>query len=204
MVIDQPGAVVYQLASGKAKIMKILEIYLIKLFNSLIVAFLAVMLVLVFGNVVLRYGFNSGISVSEELSRIMFVWLTFLGAVVAMKEHAHLGIDTLTKRLSPNAQKFCVVITSLLVLGVCGLILVGSWQQAVINMGTEFPATGMPVAVQYAAGIVASVGIGAYLVRNIYVVLIGQASTQDLMMGNSSLDQINTHGDSQNIAGSDK
>lgn len=184
--------------------MKILEIYLIKLFNSLIVAFLAAMLVLVFGNVVLRYGFNSGISISEELSRIMFVWLTFLGAVVAMKEHAHLGIDTLTKRLSPNAQKFCVVVTSLLVLGVCGLILIGSWQQAVINMGTEFPATGMPVAVQYAAGIVASVGIGAYLVRNIYVVLIGQASTQDLMLGNSSLDQIDIHGNNQNNAGSGK
>ncbi|WP_242473305.1 TRAP transporter small permease [Rhodoferax fermentans] len=204
MVIDQPGAVVYQLASGKAKIMKILEIYLIKLFNSLIVAFLAVMLVLVFGNVVLRYVFNSGITISEELSRIMFVWLTFLGAVVAMKEHAHLGIDTLTKRLSPNAQKFCVVVTSLLVLGVCGLVLVGSWQQTVINLGTEFPATGMPVAVQYAAGIVASVGIGAYLVRNIYVVLIGQANAQDLMMGNSSLDQIETHGNNQNNAGSGK
>ena len=184
--------------------MKILEIYLIKLFNSLIVAFLAVMLVLVFGNVVLRYVFNSGITISEELSRIMFVWLTFLGAVVAMKEHAHLGIDTLTKRLSPNVQKLCVVVTSLLVLGVCGLVLVGSWQQTVINLGTEFPATGMPVAVQYAAGIVASVGIGAYLLRNIYVVLTGRASTQDLMMGHSSLDQIPLEGDQPNNAGSNK
>ncbi|NDY93052.1 TRAP transporter small permease, partial [Ideonella livida] len=45
-----------------------------------LVGLLAVMVVLVFGNVVLRYAFNSGITVSEELSRWAFVWLTFLGA----------------------------------------------------------------------------------------------------------------------------
>ena len=43
------------------------------------------MVVLVFGNVVLRYLANSGITVSEELSRWLFVWMTFLGAIVALK-----------------------------------------------------------------------------------------------------------------------
>ena len=42
---------------------------------------LAIMVVLVFGNVVLRYAFNSGITVSEEVSRWLFVWVTFLGAI---------------------------------------------------------------------------------------------------------------------------
>ena len=46
---------------------------------------LALMVVMVFGNVVLRYGFNSGITVSEELSRWLFVWMTFLGAIVALR-----------------------------------------------------------------------------------------------------------------------
>ncbi|MBU0892182.1 MAG: TRAP transporter small permease subunit, partial [Gammaproteobacteria bacterium] len=49
--------------------------------------FLAAMVVLVFGNVVLRYVFNTGITISEELSRWLFVWLTFMGAVVALREH---------------------------------------------------------------------------------------------------------------------
>lgn len=169
--------------------MKTLEKYVIGLFNTLIVVFLAIMLVLVFGNVVLRYGFNSGITVSEELSRILFVWLTFLGAVVAMKDHAHLGIDSLTKRLPPLGKKICVVITSFLVLGVCGLVLVGSWKQTVINMGTSFSATGLPVAVHYATGIVASIGIGVYLIRNIYVVLSGKATDADLVTVHSSSDE---------------
>ena len=50
-----------------------------------IAVLLAVMVVLVFGNVVLRYGFNSGITVSEELSRWLFVWMTFLGAIVGLQ-----------------------------------------------------------------------------------------------------------------------
>ena len=63
---------------------------------------LAVMVVLVFGNVVLRYIFNSGIAMSEELSRWLLVWLTFLGAIVALRQHAHLGVDTLVRALPPH------------------------------------------------------------------------------------------------------
>jgi TRAP-type C4-dicarboxylate transport system permease small subunit len=40
---------------------------------------LAAMVVLVFGNVVLRYVLNMGITLSEEVSRWLFVYLTFLG-----------------------------------------------------------------------------------------------------------------------------
>ena len=57
---------------------------------------LAIMVVLVFGNVVLRYGFNSGITVSEELSRWLFIWGTFLGALVALREPR--GVDERTLR----------------------------------------------------------------------------------------------------------
>ena len=63
------------------------------------------MVVLVFGNVVLRYAFNSGITVSEELSRWLFVWLTFLGAIVALKEHGHLGTDMLVGRLPASPAR---------------------------------------------------------------------------------------------------
>ena len=51
-----------------------------------IVVCLALMVVLVFGNVVLRYALNMGITVSEELSRFLFVWMTFLGAIIAFRE----------------------------------------------------------------------------------------------------------------------
>ena len=75
------------------------------LLRLLIVLCLAAMCVLVFANVVLRYAFNTGITVSEELSRWLFVWMTFLGAIVAMREHGHLGMDSLVARLAYDRQE---------------------------------------------------------------------------------------------------
>ena len=52
--------------------------------NTIIVVSLALMVIMVFSNVVLRYVFNSGITATEELSRFLFLWLIFIGAIVAM------------------------------------------------------------------------------------------------------------------------
>lgn len=88
--------------------------------NLLIALALAVMVLLVFGNVVLRYAFNSGISISEELSRWLFVWITFLGAIVAVREHGHLGTDMLLTKLPPMGQRICLVASY-------GLMLFCTW-----------------------------------------------------------------------------
>ena len=86
---------------------------LLKLFIALC---LAVMVVLVFGNVVLRYAFNSGITVSQELSRWLFVWLTFVGAAVALRDHAHLGMDSLSHALPAWGKKACLIASNVLML----------------------------------------------------------------------------------------
>ena len=54
---------------------KIIDIYC-GIFEFLIALMLALMVILVFGNVVLRYGFNSGIAISEEVARWLFIWIT--------------------------------------------------------------------------------------------------------------------------------
>ena len=83
----------------------------VRVLEILIVVCLAVMAVLVFGNVVLRYAFDSGIAVSEELSRLLFVWLIFLGAILASVQHAHIGFDALMQRLPVAARKLAVLFT---------------------------------------------------------------------------------------------
>jgi TRAP-type C4-dicarboxylate transport system permease small subunit len=93
-----------------------------RVLEVLMAAALAIMVVLVFGNVVLRYGFNSGITVSEEVSRWLFVWLTFLGAIVAMREHAHLGSDMLVSRLPVIGKKICLVVGHVLMLYITWLL----------------------------------------------------------------------------------
>lgn len=123
-------------------------------FSLLMVACMGVMVVMVFGNVVLRYGFNSGITVSEELSRWLFVWMTFLGAFVALHKRRHLGTDVLQARLPLAARRVCFVVARLLMLFVCVLIVRGGWEQVLINRATRSPVTETPVALFYASGVV--------------------------------------------------
>ena len=90
-----------------------------------IAAALALMVVLVFGNVFMRYAFNSGFSVSEELSRWLFVWVTFVRAVVASRTNSHLGTDILVGRLGPKGKKFCMGISLVLMLFCLWLLFKG-------------------------------------------------------------------------------
>jgi TRAP-type C4-dicarboxylate transport system permease small subunit len=157
--------------------------------DLLIAAALAVMVVLVFGNVVLRYAFNSGIAVSEELSRWLFVWLCFMGAVVALKEGGHLGTDLLVSRLPLAGKKACLVLGHLLMLYVTWLFLDGSWQQAQINLDVEAPVTGLSMAIFYASGVVFSVCAGCLLLLQLLRVLTGRSRESELVMVKESEEQ---------------
>jgi TRAP-type transport system small permease protein len=159
------------------------------LLKALIALFLAIMVVLVFGNVVLRYAFNSGITVSEEVSRWLFVWLTFLGAIVAMREHAHLGVDSLVKRLPTAGKKFCLILSQLLMLYATWLLLKGSWEQTLINWDVAAPASGLSTGLFYGVGIVFAVSTGLILLNDLYRAVTGQLSEADLVMVKESEEQ---------------
>ena len=141
---------------------------------------LAAMVVLVFGNVVLRYAFNSGITVSEEVSRWLFVWMTFLGAVVALKEHAHLGTDVLVSRLGVAGKKACLVVGHVLMLYATWLVFAGSLAQTRINWDVHAPVTGASVGLFYATGMVFAVSAAVLLLLQLVRVITGRATEQDL------------------------
>jgi TRAP-type C4-dicarboxylate transport system permease small subunit len=159
-----------------------------RLLDALIALALAIMVVLVFGNVVLRYAFNSGITVSEELSRWLFVWLTFLGAVVAIKEHGHLGTDMLVSRLGKTGKKVCLVLSQLAMLYVTWLLFQGSLTQAQINADVQAPVTGASVAIFYASGVFFAVSAGLLLLRELIRTLTGQVKDEELIMVQESED----------------
>ena len=142
---------------------------------------LAVMVVLVFGNVVMRYAFNSGITLSEELSRWLFVWVTFLGAIVAMKDGAHLGSDTIVSKLSVRWQKIFLVIGHGLMLFICWLILKGSWDQVVINLETTSPVMEVSMAWFFMCGLVLSVSGALILVNQVLRFATGQLADHELI-----------------------
>jgi TRAP-type C4-dicarboxylate transport system permease small subunit len=153
-----------------------------KLLDALSALALAIMVVLVFGNVVLRYAFNTGITMSEEVSRWLFVWLVFLGAIVALKEGAHLGTDMLVSRLSRGGKKTCMVLGLVLMLYITWLLFSGALAQVKINMDVEAPVTGASVGIFYAAGVVFAVSAGFLLLRQLWRVLSGQVRDDELVM----------------------
>jgi TRAP-type C4-dicarboxylate transport system permease small subunit len=164
-----------------------------RLLTFAMVAMLAVMVVLVFGNVVLRYAFNSGITVSEEVSRWLFLWMTFLGAIVALKEHGHLGTDALVARLGRTGKKVCLVTGQLLMIYVTWLLLRGSWTQTMINLEVEAPVTGASMGIFYGAGVVFAVSSGVILLRELWRTVSGQATDAELVMVQESEDLAQVH-----------
>ena len=153
-----------------------------RLLELVIAACLAVMVVMVFGNVVLRYAFNSGIVVSEEMSRWLFLWVTFLGAIVALKERAHLGSDFLIGVLPKRGKQVCLVIGHLLMIAATWLVFSGSLAQARINFEVQAPVTGASMAWVYATGVVFAVCAMVLLLRDFWLVLTGRLAEDDMVM----------------------
>ncbi len=152
-----------------------------QLLSWLMATSLALMVVLVFTNVVLRYALNSGIAVSEELSRWLFVWLTFLGGIVALHERAHLGTDILVSRLSMRGKKICLGLGHLLMLFVCWLLFKGTLDQVKINWDASSAAMEVSMGLFYACGLVFAVSGAVILLLDFWRLITGQMSSDQLV-----------------------
>ena len=150
--------------------------------EALIAFGLGVMVLLVFGNVVLRYGFNSGITLTEEVSRWLFIWGTFLGAVVALREHGHLGVDIVVSRLPPAGKKVCLVASHFLMLFIVCLLFKGGLEQTRLNWDVTAPTTGISMAVIHIPSMVFSVLATVILLFDLWKILTGQLSDDELVM----------------------
>lgn len=148
--------------------------------EGLLAAMLVTMLVMVLGNVILRYGFGTGITVSEELSRTMFVWITFIGAVVATRDGTHLGVDSMVAHLPPRGKLACAVASELIILGCCALIFWGTWRQHEVNATTASLVTGMPLIWVFGVGYVVSMGTGVLALHKLWRIATGTIAETEL------------------------
>ena len=155
--------------------------YFFKLLEVLLVACLVAMVIMVFGNVVLRYGFNSGITISEEMSRYCFIWLTYIGAMVAMREGGHLGVDTLVKHLPLLGKKFCVFVSECLMLFCNVLFLMGTYQMHNLQVTNISPVVGISMIWVYGIGYVVAAVMGIFNVRKLLLLLAGKLSEDELV-----------------------
>jgi C4-dicarboxylate transporter DctQ subunit len=95
--------------------------------ESIIALLLVAMTLLVFIEVVMRFGFGSGFLWAQELTLHISAWFVLFGVSYGLKVGAHIGVDAFIKTLPEMGQRFFSVIAVLLSLGYCGLFLYGSW-----------------------------------------------------------------------------
>lgn len=147
----------------------------------LLIALLGVMIVLVFGNVVLRYLFNSGITFSEEISRFVFMWLTLIGALLVMKDNAHLGMSSVVARLGEKGQRLCRFLADLIAMLCCGLLAHGTWKQVVLGMDDRSPVAGIPLGWVYSCLLISSVGMAGVLAYSLWRQVTGRMPREELV-----------------------
>jgi TRAP-type transport system small permease protein len=142
---------------------------------------LATMVVLVFANAVGRYLFATGFPEGEEIARLCFVWLIFLGAVLAVRERAHVGVDMLVQRLGPVAKKTALAAMNLFILYALWLFAEGSWQQTVIGLQSRTAVTGIPQAAYAVAGLVCALAMAALYIIDLIRLAAGRIQEEELI-----------------------
>jgi TRAP-type C4-dicarboxylate transport system permease small subunit len=115
---------------------------------------LAAMIALVFANVVLRYGFSSGLRSSVELSRLGFVWVVMLGAVAALRRGEHLAVTEFSEAFFPRAVPFLRRLCWLVVLVSVLMLFLGAARQTLANWHNISQLTGLPTGLMYLSGAV--------------------------------------------------
>jgi TRAP-type C4-dicarboxylate transport system permease small subunit len=155
--------------------------------ETLLIAGFVAMLALIFGNVVLRYGFDSGILMAEEVSRVLFVWLTFGGAYLVAQEGGHLGMSAITGALGAKGRLACGLVAESLSFLCMMLVIIGCWRQVVINIDNHAPITGLPLAVTYMAGLACGLGIAALNLLALWRLLTGRNRTDPPDSGHETI-----------------
>lgn len=126
--------------------------------RGLIIAMMAAMVALVFTNVVSRYIFNVSIIWAEELSQYLMVWITFLGAGLAMREGRHVAVEMLQDALPPRLARTARVIVVISILAFLATLVVLGFMFVSFAWEQETPVMNIPTGIPYLA-----VPIGAFL-----------------------------------------
>ncbi|MGD9567591.1 MAG: TRAP transporter small permease [Sedimentibacter sp.] len=130
---------------------------LAKFYNSfeeyILVASLVVTVIVIFIQVIARYVFNSSLSWSEEFSRYLFIWQTWLGASVALRDNKHIRLEMMDNKFGPKGYHALMIIADVIWL-IFDIFLVISGTELVsqqLRRGTKSSGLGIPLAFVYAS-----------------------------------------------------
>lgn len=149
------------------------------------------MVLFVFLNVMLRICFSSGLTWSEELSRYLFVFVTYVGAISAMRANGHMIVDMLVSKVSPDLQMILYIVAQGLVAVLMGILVHGSYKMVLMNTEARTAALGISYALLYGVGLITGVSIAIIAISNIvHAVKHPEMISQIVSAGTSADDEV--------------
>ncbi|MGO3706156.1 TRAP transporter small permease [Microbacterium gubbeenense] len=136
--------------------------------KALSCALLMALLISVMLQVTSRYVFHSPIAWTDEVSRFLLVWLTFIAAAYVMSERLHVTVDLVLAKLGVGAIAVVDTIATVIVVIGSGVLMVAGFTLLSDTAGVVAPATQLPMPVVYAAG---SVGFGLIALHGIGTII---------------------------------
>ncbi len=152
-----------------------------RLLEVILVISMVVMFVLVFANVMLRILFNTGIDFAEEIPRFAFIWMTFVGAVIGMHKHSHLGVDMVVAALPLLGRKLCWGISQAIMTLCSVYMLYGTWLQHEILASNASPVLQMSMLWVYGISYLTGTAITFICLSNLVRLFLGQVDESELI-----------------------
>jgi tripartite ATP-independent transporter DctM subunit len=102
-------------------------------------------------NVTYRYGLRDPLTWGDELASLLFVWLSMLGCVIALRRGEHMRLTTIISKLSPRAKQRTEALANTLVVLFMALLIVPAWEYTVDEWAIMTPALQIPHAIRVGA-----------------------------------------------------
>ncbi|MCM3609935.1 TRAP transporter small permease [Planococcus sp. MERTA32b] len=133
------------------KLLKMVRTFLNRLLIGSALTMLLAMVVIIIIQVFSRQIFSYTPSWSEEVSKLLFVWVSFLGIAYGFKEKLHIALGIVINMLSENLQHVFDYFSKVLIIGFGVIMMYYGWQFTVLMGNSTMPGTGWPSSVLYAA-----------------------------------------------------
>ena len=146
-----------------------------KVLDLLTVIMFLAMFAIVTVNVIMRYLFNNPISWAGELSRYLFISIIFFGAILALREGAHIGMDFLIQRLPDKVHEKIVLINTLVVLGFLLAFTVAGIRMVISNTSVYSSAMSIPMSIPYIALPIGGMG----MILELFAQILGHEELQE-------------------------
>jgi TRAP-type C4-dicarboxylate transport system permease small subunit len=106
----------------------------------LLMLMVAVLTLTVLWGVFTRFVIGHQAEYTDELARVLLIWVSMIGGALAFGEKAHLGVDYFVGKLDPEARKILAIFVQVIILLMAVVVfIIGGWSLAMGQMGQKLP-----------------------------------------------------------------